>query len=33
MEEIVKVNSDPEFQVFMTYEEDQEKMFNSRMNV
>ena len=31
MEEIVKVNSDPEFQAFMTYEEDQEKIFNSRM--
>ena len=28
---IVKVNSNPEFQAFMTYEEDQEKIHNSRM--
>ena len=31
MEELVKVNSNPEFQAFMTYEEDQEKIYNSRM--
>lgn len=31
MEDIVKVNSNPEFQAFMTYEEDQEKIYNSRM--
>ena len=31
MEEIVKVNSDPEFQAYMTYEEDQEKIQNSRI--
>ena len=31
MEDIVKVNSNPEFQAFMTYEEDQEKIHNSRM--
>ena len=31
MEDLVKVNSDPEFQAYMTYEEDQEKIFNSRM--
>ena len=31
MGEIVRVNNSPEFQVFMTYEEDQEKIFNSRM--
>lgn len=31
MEEIVKVNSNPEFQAFMTYEEDQEKILNSRI--
>ena len=33
MEDIVKVNSNPEFQAYMTYEEDQEKIFNSRMKV
>ena len=31
MEDLVKVNSNPEFQAYMTYEEDQEKIFNSRM--
>jgi len=31
MEDIVKVNSNPEFQAYMTYEEDQEKIYNSRM--
>ena len=31
MEELVKVNSNPEFQAFMTYEEDQEKILNSRI--
>ena len=31
MEELKKVNSNPEFQAFMTYEEDQAKIFNSRM--
>ena len=31
MEDLVKVNSNPEFQAFMTYEEDQEKIYNSRM--
>ena len=31
MEDIVKVNSNPEFQAFMTYEEDQEKIYTSRM--
>ena len=31
MEELKKVNNNPEFQAYMTYEEDQEKIFNSRM--
>mgnify|MGYP003296391574 CR=1 FL=1 len=31
MEELKKVNSNPEFQAYMTYEEDQAKIFNSRM--
>ena len=31
MENLVKVNNNPEFQAFMTYEEDQEKIYNSRM--
>ena len=31
MEEIVRVNNNPEFQAFMTYEEDQEKIQNSRI--
>ena len=31
MEDLVKVNSNPEFQAYMTYEEDQEKIFNSRI--
>ena len=31
MEEIKRVNCDPEFQLYMTYEEDQRKIFNSRM--
>ena len=33
MEDLVKVNSNPEFQAYMTYEEDQEKIFNSRQNI
>ena len=31
MDELNKINEDPEFRVYMTYEEDQEKIFNSRM--
>lgn len=31
MTKIVRVNGNPEFQAFMTYEEDQEKIFNTRM--
>jgi len=31
MEELKKVNNNPEFQAYMTYEEDQEKIFNSRI--
>lgn len=31
MEEIRRINCDPEFQLYMTHEEDQRKIFNSRM--
>ena len=31
MDELNKINEDPQFRVYMTYEEDQEKIFNSRM--
>lgn len=32
MEELNKINEDPDFREYMTYEEDQRKIYNSRMS-
>lgn len=32
MEELNKINEDPEFREYMTYEEDQRKIYNSMMS-